>query len=159
MPFQNDERDSHPGWKAERSREEKIVKAIRVHEFGGPEVLAGIHAALVAGLERGTPGPVVGQELPLAGAPRTARRRRARQHARVAVVAPLANRRARGPTNSAQIAAKSPSNREEKRLRLHGVDSSRQVGVTGASICVNWSGYPSGYPTRYPRRYPTLKPP
>ena len=60
MPFQNDERDSHPGWKAERTREEKIVKAIRVHEFGGP--------ALVAGLECGTLGPVVGQELRLAEA-------------------------------------------------------------------------------------------
>ena len=65
MPFQNDERDSHPGWKAERTREEKIVKAIRVHEFGGP--------ALVAGLECGTLGPVVGQELPLAEAPRAHR--------------------------------------------------------------------------------------
>jgi NADPH2:quinone reductase len=36
-------------------------------------MLAGIHAALVAGLECGTLRPVVGQELPLAEAPRAHR--------------------------------------------------------------------------------------
>ncbi len=41
------------------------MKAIHVHEFGGP--------ALVAGLECGTLGPVVGQELRLAEAPRAHR--------------------------------------------------------------------------------------
>src|SRR6266568_3979477 len=78
------------------------MKAIRVHEFGGPEVLrlgevptprpgpgamqrdadlrgmvlpntppaemASIHAALVAGLEKGTLRPVIGKEFPLAEA-------------------------------------------------------------------------------------------
>lgn len=37
---------------------------------GSPEEIAGIHAALVAGLENGTLDPVVGQELRLADAPR-----------------------------------------------------------------------------------------
>ena len=35
-----------------------------------PEDIAGIHAGLRAGLENGSLNPVVGQELPLADAPR-----------------------------------------------------------------------------------------
>jgi NADPH2:quinone reductase len=35
-----------------------------------PSELVSIHAALVAGLENGTLNPIVGQELPLADAPR-----------------------------------------------------------------------------------------